>query len=92
MTQQTDHSKTSLPLLSLKAIEPEVDAYYPWRDDILGRREIAEPLTGLVLRREATFVIRIDWAVGRERGKTFLLKRWMQDPLGFDAVVYRSRS
>ena len=57
---------------------------------MVGRREIEDPLTSIVRCQEAPFVISIDGRWGT--GKTFLPKRWEQDLLGIDAVVYKRRS
>ncbi len=56
---------------------------------MLGHKEIADRLTRVVRGQEAPFVISIDGRWGT--GKTFLLKRWGQDLLGIDAVVYKRR-
>ena len=77
MTQQSNYSEAPPPLPSLKVEEPQVNPDDPWDDDMLGRREIADRLTSIVRGQEAPFVISIDGRWGT--GKTFLLKRWVQD-------------
>ncbi len=76
MTQQQDPAAPpALPALKLD--EPEVDSGNPWGDDVLDRKEIADRLTSIVRGQEAPFVISLDGRWGT--GKTFLLKRWVQD-------------
>jgi len=44
MTQQPDTSETHPALSPLKVREPDICAEDPWRDDCLGRQEIADRL------------------------------------------------
>ncbi len=76
MTQQPDTSETPPAPPPLKVVEPDIDPKDPWRDDKLGRQEIAKRLTGIVQGQAAPFVISVDGRWGT--GKTFLLKRWRQ--------------
>ena len=62
----------SLPVLKLK--EPEVDPQDPWRDDIVGRKELSDRLTRLVSPQVGPLVISLHGGWGT--GKTFFLKRW----------------
>ena len=74
----------------LKILEPEVPAEDPWRDDALGRAEVAGRLTNLIEGMREPFVISIDGSWGT--GKTFLLKRWHRDleNKGFRAIYFNA--
>ena len=74
----------------LKILEPEVPAEDPWRDDALGRAEVAARLTNLIEGMREPFVISIDGSWGT--GKTFLLKRWHRDleNKGFRAIYFNA--
>ena len=90
MAQQLDTNEAQPVFPALKVVEPEVDADDPWRDDVLDRKEIADRLTSIVRGQEAPFVISVDGRWGT--GKTFLLKRWAQDPQnqGFEAIDFNA--
>ena len=90
MTQQSDASEAQLVPPALKIVEPDVDPDEPWRDDVLGRKEIADRLTSIIRGQEAPFVISLDGRWGT--GKTFLLKRWRQalQNDGFQAIYFNA--
>ncbi len=90
MTQQSDASEAQPLPPALKIVEPNVDPDEPWRDDVLGRKEIADRLTSIVRGQEAPFVISVDGRWGT--GKTFLLKRWRQalQNDGFQAIYFNA--
>ena len=90
MTQQSDASEAQPLPPALKIVEPDVDPDEPWRDDMLGREEIADRLTSIVRGQEAPFVISVDGRWGT--GKTFLLKRWRQalQNDGFQAIYFNA--
>ena len=64
-------------LLSLKLLEAEVYSDKPWRDDKLGREEIARRLTYIVIGQTSPLVVSLHGAWGT--GKTFMLKRWQKE-------------
>ena len=90
MTQQSDASEAQPLPPALKIVEPNVDPDEPWRDDVLGREEIADRLTSIIRGQEAPFVISVDGRWGT--GKTFLLKRWRQalQNDGFQAIYFNA--
>ena len=90
MTQQSDASEAQPLPPALKIVEPDVDPDEPWRDDMLGREEIADRLTSIIRGQEAPFVISVDGRWGT--GKTFLLKRWRQalQNEGFQAIYFNA--
>ena len=90
MTQQSDASEAQPLPPALKIVEPDVDPDEPWRDDVLGRKEIADRLTSIIRGQEAPFVISLDGRWGT--GKTFLLKRWRQalQNDGFQAIYFNA--
>ena len=73
---QTAQDGTNLPCLV--SLEREDLEKAPWRDDRLGRKDMAPTLTRLVQSQHGRpFVLSLDGAWGT--GKTFFLKRWYED-------------
>ena len=62
---------------SLSLVEPEINSKDPWKDDVLGRADVAGKLTNLVRGQKTPLVISLDGHWGT--GKTFLLKRWEKE-------------
>ncbi|MCY4614849.1 MAG: P-loop NTPase fold protein [Chloroflexi bacterium] len=90
MTEQPEPADAPPALPALKIEERDPDPENPWGDDVLGRKEIADRLTGIVRGQEAPFVISVDGRWGT--GKTFLLERWAQDlqNQGFEAIYFNA--
>ena len=76
--------------MKLKHPEAEISPEEPWRDDALGRQQLAERLTRLIRNEQEPFIISIDGEWGS--GKSFLLKRWQKDleREGFNAIYYNA--
>ena len=77
MSQEPESNEMRPKPPPLKVPEPEVNPQDPWGDDRLERKEVADRLTSIVRDQEQPFVISVDGRWGT--GKTFLLKRWVQD-------------
>ena len=76
--------------IPLKLPEPEIDENALWKDDVLGRKKIAEALTELVRGQSASLVISLSGGWGS--GKTFFLKRWQKNLAneGFISVYFNA--
>ena len=74
MAEQPQPNSDPKESLHLKLDEPEILSAQPWKDDVLGRDQIAKRLTNLIPTQSSPFAISIhgNWGTG----KTFLLKRW----------------
>ena len=90
MTQKNVDVADLKSSLLLKLPETDVAPDEPWRDDVLGRKQIATRLTNLVRSQSAPFVVSIDGYWGT--GKTFLLKRWQKtlEKEGFRAIYFNA--
>ena len=90
MTQKNVDVADLKSSLLLKLPETDVAPDEPWRDDVLGREQIATRLTNLVRSQSAPFVVSIDGYWGT--GKTFLLKRWQKtlEKEGFRAIYFNA--
>ena len=73
MAEQSQNALDPKDSLQLKLDEPDILPDQPWKDDILGRDQIAQRLTNLIATQSSPFAIGIhgNWGTG----KTFLLKR-----------------
>ena len=90
MTDETAVAADQRDALKLKLPESDASSDEPWKDDRLGRAEIAAELTNYIRDQRDPFVISIDGRWGT--GKTFLLERWQKD-LGkdrFRAIYYNA--
>ena len=76
--------------MKLKHPEAEVSTEDPWRDDVLGRAQIARRLTNQLRDLRDPFVFSIDGQWGT--GKTFLLKRWQKEleNKGFRVIYFNA--
>ncbi len=77
MNEETSPTADPKDSLVLKLVEPEVSERIPWKDDVLGRAQIAVRLTNLISNQSLPLTISIHGAWGT--GKTFMLKRWQKD-------------
>ena len=90
MAEETAPPVDPRDLLSLKLLEAEVSTDDPWGDDELGREEIAQRLTNIVIGQTSPFVISLHGAWGT--GKTFMLKRWRRqlEKDGLQAIYFNA--
>ena len=90
MVEQSQTAADPKDSLVLKLDEPQVAQDEPWKDDALGRDQIARRLTNLIATQSSPFTISIhgNWGTG----KTFLLKRWQAQLKhdGFKAIYFNA--
>ncbi|MFZ2653746.1 MAG: P-loop NTPase fold protein [Victivallales bacterium] len=78
------------PGLTLKLIEPVVNADIPWVDDALQREQYATALTNLIDGEASPLVVSMNGTWGS--GKTFFLKRWQAQLTknGFKSIYFNA--